>query len=369
VQESADHQQLQQGQQQLQSQQIQENQFTLDERKNMISLAPQFVQKDLDSGKVTGYDQEGYFNSLMQAGVRPQTIYGMKNQYAEMVKNTAAAGSAQMKLQEDKNNQAYQLLEGVRDVSQRQNADPQAVNSVYQQALPKLQQIGIDTSKFPPQFPGNDALTQFEASLGVHKQMLADAKEVTQTQAEAAKAALDKANTVLAQNKADIIKQYQQNPNLLSSQIDAIFPPNTPQNARFKFGVQTALQTGDVDAAKAWITQASQEKSGLEKEAYVQSQESLRQNLNRQVMMSNELQKSGLAQIDRMFTDPQHGYTQFIAQANATKGALADAKDGSEFAASLAPLMTVLGINSFAGVHRINPAEYQAAGPQVGSID
>ena len=69
-----------------------------------------------------------------------------------------------------------------------------------------------------------------------------------------------------------------------------------------------------------------------------------------------------------MFTDPQHGYSQFLAQANATKSDITDAKNGSELAASLAPLMTVLGVNSFAGVHRINPAEYQAVGPQLGSL-
>jgi hypothetical protein len=100
----------------------------------------------------------------------------------------------------------------------------------------------------------------------------------------------------------------------------------------------------------------------------VQGAENVRQALNRQAMQANELQRNGLTQLDKMFTDPQHGYTQFLAQAQSTKNAIADAKDGNELAASLAPLMTVLGINSFAGIHRVNPQEIAAAGPGVGSL-
>jgi hypothetical protein len=129
-----------------------------------------------------------------------------------------------------------------------------------------------------------------------------------------------------------------------------------------------ALMNGDVDGAKSALTAAGQEVGALEKEKYVQGQEGMRQALNRQAMQSNELQKSGLGQLDKMFTDPQHGYTQFLAQANSTKSALEQAKDGNELAASIAPLMTVLGVNSFAGIHRVNPQEIAAAGPQVGSL-
>jgi hypothetical protein len=107
---------------------------------------------------------------------------------------------------------------------------------------------------------------------------------------------------------------------------------------------------------------------GMEKEQYIQNQENLRQQHNREAMQANELQKAGLSSLDKMFTDPQHGYSQFLAQANSTKTALSEAKDGNELAASLAPLMTVLGVNSFAGIHRVNPQEIAAAGPGVGSL-
>jgi hypothetical protein len=104
------------------------------------------------------------------------------------------------------------------------------------------------------------------------------------------------------------------------------------------------------------------------KDRYVQQQENFRAAQGRQASQSNQLQKNGLEQLDKMFTDPQHGYTQFLAQADATKNSIAQAKDGSELASSLVPLMTVLGVNSFAGVHRVSPSEVAATGPHVGSL-
>jgi hypothetical protein len=78
--------------------------------------------------------------------------------------------------------------------------------------------------------------------------------------------------------------------------------------------------------------------------------------------------QKGTEDITKLWTDPQHGFSQTAAQVNATKDIVAKAKDGNELAASLEPAMAVLGVNSFAGVHRISPTEYQAAGPEVGSL-
>jgi len=74
-----------------------------------------------------------------------------------------------------------------------------------------------------------------------------------------------------------------------------------------------------------------------------------------------------LDKLGQMFADPQHGYVQFLARPKATKNSIASAKKGDELASSLVPLMTALGVTSFAGVHRINQTEVEAAGPQVGS--
>ena len=132
--------------------------------------------------------------------------------------------------------------------------------------------------------------------------------------------------------------------------------------------VNGALSRGDVDGAKQALDQTfqrvgSEQQAGLNRQA-----EASQQALNRQAMFSNENQKAGLSQLDKMFTDPQHGYTQFLAQAQSTKNDIAKAQNGDELAASLAPLMTALGVTSFAGLHRINQTEVNSAGPQVGSL-
>src|SRR5205809_2658709 len=104
------------------------------------------------------------------------------------------------------------------------------------------------------------------------------------------------------------------------------------------------------------------------KDVYNQQQENFRAALSRQATFANQLQKNGLEQLDKMFTDPQHGYTQFLAQAQSTKDTIMQSKNGSELASNLVPLMTALGVTSFAGVHRINQTEVNAAGSGVGSL-
>jgi hypothetical protein len=101
---------------------------------------------------------------------------------------------------------------------------------------------------------------------------------------------------------------------------------------------------------------------------FEQANANYRAQLTKRTTLSNELQKNGLSQLDKMFTDPVHGYTQFLAQAQETKSAVAAAKNGNELATSLTPLMTALGVVSFAGIHRINQYDINQSGPQVGSL-
>jgi hypothetical protein len=72
--------------------------------------------------------------------------------------------------------------------------------------------------------------------------------------------------------------------------------------------------------------------------------------------------QKGLEANDKTWTDPQHGYLQTLSQANEGKAAIKAGADGNGLLTSLAPTMAVLGMNSFAGTHRISPAEAQAAG-------
>jgi len=69
-----------------------------------------------------------------------------------MTKNLAAASAAQLDLNDKKNDEAYQIAEGVRSIANQPNVDQAKIVTAYQQAIPQLQRLGMDVSKFPPQF-------------------------------------------------------------------------------------------------------------------------------------------------------------------------------------------------------------------------
>jgi len=146
----------------------------------------------------------------------------------------------------------------------------------------------------------------------------------------------------------------------------------TPEmaQAQHKATLDTTIAAGNKDTAEASLDLERKRQLGqiTPVDVYNQQQENFRAALSRQATFSNELQKNGLGQLDKMFTDPQHGYTQFLAQAAATKNAVMQARNGSELAASLEPLMTASGVLSFAGIHRINQVDVNQAGPAVGSL-
>lgn len=193
-----------------------------------------------------------------------------------------------------------------------------------------------------------------------------------------ATAAKDAADTSKALAEASLanqkVKLYANSkPGDFDTQIDSLVPPtaanpNADLNQQAKTMVNGLLARGDYEGAAKALENTQHVLNERTQTNFVQNREDMRASLARESSTANQLQKNGLEQLDKIWTDPQHGYTQFLAQANATKTAIADAKDGNELAASLAPLMTVLGVNSFAGVHRINPQEYNAASSGVGSI-
>lgn len=160
-------------------------------------------------------------------------------------------------------------------------------------------------------------------------------------------------------------------PAAFNDRIDSIVPPTgdtAELNKRTKEKVALAMQFGDIEGARKEVDNASNFINEMSKEKYVQGREDMRAALSRQMSHANTIQAHALDEVDKLWTDPQHGFVQFLAQANATKGAIQKSADGNELASNLVPLMTVLGVNSFAGIHRINPVEYAAAGREVGSI-
>ena len=93
--------------------------------KKLREIAPQYVQKD-DSGNVKGYDIDGMANGALAAGINPQTVAGLRNTYAESVKNLAAAGKAQLDLEQEKNDKAFEVLESLRSVSPKKASETPA---------------------------------------------------------------------------------------------------------------------------------------------------------------------------------------------------------------------------------------------------
>jgi hypothetical protein len=83
---------------------------------------------------------------------------------------------------------------------------------------------------------------------------------------------------------------------------------------------------------------------------------------NKEVAVKSEISKKGLDEVNKAWTDPQHGFTQVQAQAEMTKNSIQAGMDGNGLATSLTPTMVVLGVNNFGQTHRISPAEAAAAG-------
>lgn len=251
------------GQQQIQQQNIQEGALTLKDQQTMRSLAPQFVTKD-DSGKVTGYDTDGFAKAALSKGVSPQKVTALQLQQAQATKDFADAGSAKLKLEKDKNDTSYQVLEGVRSES-----DPQAKAQAYQGGLQKLSQMGIDVSKFPTdRVPSNDELTQMEIPLGMHGQAIADGFKIQETNQKQAQARMDNASAAMKEIEVKGLQAL--TPQNVSDRIDRVFDPKDPrqagQNRMLKAMTLGALQQGDVQGAQGIL------KDGFQKAIQAASQ-------------------------------------------------------------------------------------------------
>lgn len=186
-------------QQTAQLQQIgleQENQqraLELKDAQTLRSIAPNHVQKDAN-GNVTGFDTKGFLSEAAGKQVNPATLQKLQLGYADVVQKTAAAGKATLENEQAANKAAYEALESMRAIK-----DPAKRQAAYQAALPSLQKQGVDTSTFPQQVPQDDAgLSDFEAHLGMHAQVLADAKmqaETAEKQQQTKTAAATQAHT------------------------------------------------------------------------------------------------------------------------------------------------------------------------------
>jgi hypothetical protein len=167
--------QTQQLQQTALGQENQQRELALKDQMTLRSLAPNHVTKD-DKGNVTGFDTEGYFNEALGKQVNPSTVNQMRMQYATTTKDLASAAETVRNNEAAKNKASYELLEGMRsepDVTKRP--------AIFQAGLPNLQKLGVDTSKLQLKSFDDNTLQSTESAIGMHAQMLADAKTSADT--------------------------------------------------------------------------------------------------------------------------------------------------------------------------------------------
>lgn len=168
----------------------------------------------------------------------------------------------------------------------------------------------------------------------------------------------------IAQANAAVTQAYGLRQDVLKNQQAAtsVLPKNEQEAAA---QLADAKSSGDPDRiSRAQASYDAIHKSVEDERAF----SAKLQQANQEATKNLAFAQKGADDIDKLWTDPQHGFSQTVAQINATKAAVAQAKNGSELAANLVPLMTALGVSSFAGVHRINDTEINQAGSQVGSL-
>ena len=262
------------GQQQLQQQEVQKNQVALQNQQ-----ATTAAMKDADPTSPTFYDDVSK-DVLKNGGTADAAIalqqHGLtvKKTVSEIAAQDATTGSKNLETFIGKQKALGDGLAEAKDIPDGQLQgwalgkiktfadagimDPQAAQHLSQ---------GVQQATDPKALR-DQILVTANSALGA-KAVADQQKTVAETNQANAKAGLDQAQTWLETNKANIIKAYQQNPQQIMSQVDAIAPPNGPNaalNARTKSQVQFALGNGDVDGAKAAIKQAAEQVGAVEKD-------------------------------------------------------------------------------------------------------
>jgi len=232
----------------------------LQDQQTLRQLAPQFVTKDSD-GNPTGYDLAGLASKATAAGVSPMLVNQIQMGHADMVQKLAASDTSVRANEMAKNKASWEALESVRSIQ-----DPAQRQQAYQQALPNLQKLGVDTSKFPAQVPDDQGLNTFEAGLGQHAQVLADAQTLSDTVKNTAQALL--AN-MEAREKGSPLTKMENDPTMfageklpatmayLQSKVNDPDPATASRAARLLSTAQVAKKTQlAMDASKKATEQA-----------------------------------------------------------------------------------------------------------------
>lgn len=293
---------------------------------------------------------------MKQTQVRDQQVW------SDAMKEASTAGPQAGKYQSPGS-----ILQNAADIATRNGA---SFNSImgHNEALAKLQQTLSTTSKDDLE---NLKMQHENASSLLHGVLSKPDEEL--------EGEYNKQLSVLRDNPVMAQKSYGLDPSTLPAFTNR---EDLQKEADILEGYSNVVKEhSEAEQAKARSSQAATAASKEAREAsnpqpgtvtpaeqFAQQNANYRAELSRHVGFQNELQKMGITELARMFTDPVHGYTPFLAQAQGVKSAVASAKDGNELATSLTPLMTALGVVGFGGVHRINQYDINAAGPAVGSL-
>jgi hypothetical protein len=329
-------------QQQAYQQQMQP--LELQRQQQELALQQQQVQ-DVQAGQTAygewdGKDYGNLAKLIIQHGgslnaANQVAMYGLNQQktLSEIVKNEGEAGKAKVDALKTNNDIAAGAVNALLDVPDAQL--PQAVLDTAQR--------GAQQGWMDPQ----------------HMQI---AQQLAQQSPERIRLALP-----------NIVKSYQSASQQAEDALKLAQVPGVQAESQLKIAAQQAYGQWAAQPQNQgknyndYLTEQQASRAGAEAKARLPYEISLAA-YNRQTAMGNTLAEHALNSVTGMFADPQHGYSQTLSQLSATKTAIANAQNGDQLAASLAPLMTALGVVSYAGIHRINQYDISAAGPGVGGV-
>jgi hypothetical protein len=384
-------QQLQSQAQGIQQQKIQtqSQQLELQDQQNAHTLGPQFLQKDAN-GKITGFDNEGYYNALIGSGMNPAKVMGMRQQNLTYQTGIAKLGQDQLDLQNKKNEDAYQMVEPIRQLTQDPNADVNHINAAWQGIAPRLAQLGVDPKTMPAAFQNpQDAasrLQDMETELGQHKQLLSDAKIQGDTAEALGKGAEASANAAYTQLKT---KGANVAPADIHSAVSSVVPANWSDptlgprtEARMNFAQQSIadpekrqqeLQSALGDASKEVgavgkdITVATNPQIQQGRVDVATAEGRARANIEAQVARGSD---AALANVPPHLVGPATAaaskagddYAQAQSVSQRLKAMMDAAKNGNVVSYQLLPEEGALQVVTSQGIRRINMAEIQNYG-------
>ena len=353
--------QRQQAQQQIQAQQRQfADQDALtkaitqyDPSKNTLADVPKLITQNGGSG---------------QAALQAQQ--GLLTQKQNLLKLSDDQFAQQQKLSD--------LAQGVHD--EVTSAKPEEKQAVYTQGLQRLGAAGMDVSKEPAQYPGDDVFSQHLAPIQLHSAIVADAAKQREADQNAAKARNENAEAA----HQEFLNKLTENskPGDFDKQVDGLVPPTgaegQAQNQFVKAQVNAALSRGDVDGAKKFIEQAYQNHLEIQKDVAVATNPAIQQGKINVATAEGQARANVEAAAARG-TDPavanvppkqvlpakadyqkaNADYAQNQAVTARLNAMMDAAHTGNVIAYQIIPEEGTLQITTSQGVHRINMAEIE----------